>query len=782
MVTAQFRITSRKEIVMNRDRANRHVATCFEPLEDRRMFAAGDLDPTFGVGGKVISETVGYPVADIAVQPDGKYIVVGSLNGDFAVTRFNANGTPDRTFGGNGFVRTNFGGKGGDFANAVAVQPDGKIVVVGRRGESLRDGSHFAIARYNPNGTPDSTFDGDGKLTVDFGGGSSANAVTFSGREILVAGSADTGIVNINDDFAVVKLRHNGSLDSNFGKGRLLGGRSGKMTIDFGSDTQSEGATAIAVDTDGKVVLGGLGGNGLVARSQKFAVARLNHDGTIDSSFGDGISGKGKFNNLLHFSEFRDLHVAADRSITAVGGVNGNFLTVRLTSLGRLDKSFGGTGHIITDMGGNDDAKHIRVNREGIIIAGVSSGKFAMLRYRLNGQLDTRFGKAGKVVTAVGANDAILTSVQAPDGKLLAYGRRGVARYIQSMPIVEVLNQDTDASEAKDQPGSILIKRDRAYEFSTRVFLDISSPATLNVDYTSPQLQRAPNFSVPSAGGSGSLVPVQFLGFRHFVDIPAGKSSVTAQINVKKDNELDPAEVVRWAPIADPSYQLGAGNAGHVTIQDNTTLRVNFQVKASPFAFAYEPDLGLPFGARPNGQQFGWDVDNRANARDRGTASAPGMSLIYQTFNHMQKPGGARTWEFALPKGMYQVKLAAGDPSDTASVHKMNLEGQLALSGTPSGRVRWFERTVNVQVNDGRLTLSNASGAVNNKIAFIEIKTAAPGATAGPVTDNLPVSLPPVTPGKLPTGGAITRLVANNGREQTIGLFSDKQIDETLGL
>jgi hypothetical protein len=116
--------------------------------------------------------------------------------------------------------------------------------------------------------------------------------------------------------------------------------------------------------------------------------------------------------------------------------------------------------------------------------------------------------------------------------------------------------------------------------------------------------------------------------------------------------------------------------------------------------------------------------------------------LIYDTFNHMQKPGGGSKWEIAVPNGMYQVKLAAGDPEQIDSVHSMNLENVPALQGTPAGNVRWFERTVNVLVSDGRLTLSNGAGASNNKVAFIEIRAAAPGAQAGPVTANVPVRLP----------------------------------------
>src|SRR5687768_18159416 len=91
-------------------RTKSNASMNLEPLEGRQMMAAGDLDLAFGNGGKVIAGAFGYQAADIAVQKDGKYVVVGSLNGNFAVTRFNPDGKPDPTFGGGGFVRTDFGG------------------------------------------------------------------------------------------------------------------------------------------------------------------------------------------------------------------------------------------------------------------------------------------------------------------------------------------------------------------------------------------------------------------------------------------------------------------------------------------------------------------------------------------------------------------------------------------------------------------------------------------------------------------------------------------------
>jgi uncharacterized delta-60 repeat protein len=96
--------------------------------------SAGDLDTTFGVGGKMLSQAVGFAVRDIAVQADGRVIAVGELGGDFGVARVGTNGRLDPSFGRDGIVRTSFGGNRGDYANAVAIQPDGKIVAAGRRG------------------------------------------------------------------------------------------------------------------------------------------------------------------------------------------------------------------------------------------------------------------------------------------------------------------------------------------------------------------------------------------------------------------------------------------------------------------------------------------------------------------------------------------------------------------------------------------------------------------------------------------------------------------------
>ena len=587
---------------MKRKPNNRQASMHLESLEGRQMMAAGDLDLAFGNGGKVLAaDTVGHPVADVAVQRDGKVVVVGSLNNDFALTRFNANGTLDRTFGGGGFVRTDFGGAGGDFANAVTVQPDGKIVVVGSRGKNgAHDDTVFAVARYNPSGTLDRTFDGNGLATYDLGKPSSANAVALQpDGKILVAGEVDSGRFNINDNFGVARLMPDGRLDSTFGDGRLLSSsRTGKTTIDFGADTQSERATMIAVAPDGKIVVGGFGGNDQDFGPLRLGVARLNANGTIDKSFGDGISGEGKFNNLLLTAGWKDLHVSTDGSVTVAGGINGNFLTVRLTSKGRLDKTFGGRGHVQTDLGGNDDAKHVFVNREGILVAGGSSGKFAMARYRPNGQLDPSFGQGGKVITAAGANDAILTTTMTSDGKLTAYGRSGSsARYVTAVPRVNVFSLDPSGAEGGNNPASLIFTRDLRLSFPTRVFYSLGGTATLGADYTGPTELKPSN---TTGSGAGALQPIggPIGGRVGFIDIPANETTVTVPIKVSDDARVEQNETVLAIIRANPAYTLGGRTTQRVDIADNDA---NLPVTVRPFAGGRTSAAARHAGRSPSG-------------------------------------------------------------------------------------------------------------------------------------------------------------------------------------
>ena len=242
-----------------------------------RYNADGSLDTGFGTGGKVTT-AVGSGASRaqaIAVQSDGKIVAAGYGNDDFAVVRYNADGTLDTGFGTSGVVTTAIG-SGADRAHAMAVQSDGKIVLAGYSHNGSDE--DFAVVRYNADGTLDTGFDSDGKVTTAIGSGIDIGrsvAIQSDGK-IVVAGHSNNGSIA---DFALVRYNADGSLDTGFGTG-------GKVTTATRSGA-NDLAYSVAVQADGKIVLAGFSDNG---SSWDLAVARYNSDGSLDTGFGsDGV-------------------------------------------------------------------------------------------------------------------------------------------------------------------------------------------------------------------------------------------------------------------------------------------------------------------------------------------------------------------------------------------------------------------------------------------------------------------------------------------------------------
>jgi uncharacterized delta-60 repeat protein len=221
-----------------------------------RLNQDGSLDGAFGSNGiAAINAGCGSAARALAIQPDGKILVAGdtcTLDArDFAVARFNSDGSPDTTFDGDGFASTSFGNSY-DSSSAVALQPDGKIVLAGHSYSDTNGEGFFALARYNGDGSLDTTFDEDGKVTTDLGGWRDvghALALQPDGR-ILVAGEQwhEDGTV----DFALARYNNNGSLDTDFGS-------DGAVITDL---SPGDYATAIALQSDGRVLVAGFSDNG----------------------------------------------------------------------------------------------------------------------------------------------------------------------------------------------------------------------------------------------------------------------------------------------------------------------------------------------------------------------------------------------------------------------------------------------------------------------------------------------------------------------------------------
>ncbi|MFD8631523.1 hypothetical protein [Streptomyces sp. NPDC059656] len=330
-----------------------------------RYDANGTPDNTFGTGGRLTTDFGGAAQA-VAVQPDGKIVVVGPGDDDFAVARYNADGSPDTTFDNDGRATTQFGGV--DQARAVALRPDGKIVVAGL---SNAGGTYdFAVARYNSNGSPDIDFDADGRVTTDFEGGLDqvfGLALRPDGR-IVAAGSANGFGA---DDFALVQYDGDGTLDSGFGTG-------GRVTTDFGGLDQARG---MALQPDGKIVTAGLGGSG---STSAFALARHNADGSPDAGFGTD----GRLTTAFGATGgAAAVAVQSDGKIVAAGQGGSGFALARFNGDGTADTSFGTGGKVTTDFAGADDGAHaLAVQADGkIVAAGASSGAagdFALVRYQ----------------------------------------------------------------------------------------------------------------------------------------------------------------------------------------------------------------------------------------------------------------------------------------------------------------------------------------------------------------------------------------------------------------
>jgi len=217
----------------------------------------------------------------------------------------------------------------------------------------------------------------------------------------------------------------------------------------------------------------------------------------------------------------------------------------------------------------------------------------------------------------------------------------------------------------------------------------------------------------------------------------------SVQINANEDiDTIDGNAVFAFASSGLTTQTLSA------TEDDNDTnnppppqgyIRINFQPSNAPIPTGYLVDSGLVFGDRGD-YNYGWNQVNTGSTRDRNSANS--VDQRFDTLNHMQQ-GGNKQWEIELPNGTYAVRLVAGDPNHTDSVFRINAEGQSIISGTPTTSQRWFDNTINVVVNDGRLTLSNGAGSSNNKINFIEIT-------------NVDTNPPPVTPNIVLSSNQIT--------------------------
>ncbi len=361
-----------------------------ESLENRRLLA-GDLDPSFGGDGRVLTN-IGQPGTfdlgtAVVVQGDGRTVVVGytdQATSDFVVTRYNQDGSLDSNFGVDGIVLVDFGNTA-DYGRSVAL--DGSHIVV--VGSSIQSGTgrDMAVARLDSAGRLDPTFGTGGKQTIDLGGTDYGFDVVLDGSDMILCGQAERS--GTGKDFGVARLDSAGQLDPTFGTG-------GKQFVDFGSTLE----VAYGVALDGShIVLGGRAGN-------DFGVARLDSTGQLDTSFSTDGKQTVDFGGTIDHAydvAVNDSHIVV-AGFSTQSGTGDDFAVARLDSTGELDPSFGTGGKQTVDFGTPSDRPapgSLVLDGGKVVVAGQSdqSGTgydMAVARLDDTGQPDPAFGVGGK--------------------------------------------------------------------------------------------------------------------------------------------------------------------------------------------------------------------------------------------------------------------------------------------------------------------------------------------------------------------------------------------------
>ncbi len=379
----------------------------------------GSLDGGFNTTGYVINDVLGIPGNDetgqaIATHSDGRVVVaINSENERFVLVRYTATGTLDNTFGTSGVVSLRQFAGNSAVAYAVTVLSDNKILVAGWSwGGTNKD---FTVLKLLEDGTPDPAFGAGGWAVTSFSAGhdeARALAVQSDGK-IVVAGFSTNGADN---DFAVLRYNADGTLDNTgFGTG-------GMVTTPISANDE---ASAVVVQSDGKIVVGGTSNEG--TSSANFALVRYNTDGSLDATPGNfgsngiaeidlGNNGAGSEDNGLGLALQSDGKILMTGMSKGVSFSNNDLATIRLTTAGALDATFNPTGAIVnraaTTAPGiaifnhgpsntDEGARSLAIQSDGkIIVGGDTDGAgatFALLlvRYNSDGTPDNTFDGGG---------------------------------------------------------------------------------------------------------------------------------------------------------------------------------------------------------------------------------------------------------------------------------------------------------------------------------------------------------------------------------------------------
>ncbi len=528
-----------------------------EGLEKREVMAALGLDPTFGFGGLALvsnppntanTSTSSY-LANIALQGDGKIIAVGSRSisstststppiysyaQDLLVERFNPDSSVDTTFGTGGVATiplqlgtTALDGNG----VAVAVQGDGKLVLLASATSRQTNSvipptssiNDFAVVRLNTNGSIDTSFSGTGYRLIDFTPAGQTGSVISTptslalapGGKIVAAGNTEPGS---SQEMAVARLNPDGSFDTTFNT-------TGKQVVVFAlGGSKNDTASAVLVGPDSKVVLVGTASVANVqvgtvsSPSTDIAVARLNDNGSLDTSFGTGgkvtiaydLGGDKSDSASAAIFDGVNIVIAGTSTVSSSSNSNvpasnplvSNLTLTRLTPSGALDTTFNGTGKFVLAVSqpglinASSQASGLTLLPDmSYLVGGTASqasygyGSSAVLFAKVlnTGTLDSSFGTAG--VGLLGGASLSGNIVVQPGGKILFANYAGVSRTTAPPPQVLTALPVTTGTGKKLMIKSLTLKFNTAVH-STMAGKISAYQAQLRVTSTKGKVKR----------------------------------------------------------------------------------------------------------------------------------------------------------------------------------------------------------------------------------------------------------------------------------------------------
>ncbi|WP_027378041.1 T9SS type A sorting domain-containing protein [Kaistella palustris] len=425
---------------------------------------SGSLDNSFNQTGILSGNySTGNNSGDaLAVQPDGKIIVAGATGSSSAikvgVNRHNADGSLDTTFGTNGKISFSSGWIK-SFVKEIVVQPDGKIVLAGYRWDDST--GDFVLVRLNPDGSFDNTFGTAGIAIIDGGQTevSESFAMTNEGDFIL------SGYVN--DHFSMAKVKSDGTIDTAFGT-------DGWVITEFGQ--LASYSKSIAITSEGRIILGGMILD-VFENKFKYGIAAYHPDGTIDTSFGED----GKLNFHVgpeNDNDFGVKVIALKDGKILIGGhswyatqpLRYELVVARLNADGSFDSTYGTDGFFRTRLVENGESylADMALQADGkLVLAGAANQGSAydsgLARVTADGHLDASFGDKGKVFLHIAGTtySEIYKVILQPDGKIMVSGDMApagspvqyfLARFLDKTLAVQ--NASTAAAQLYPNPAS----------------------------------------------------------------------------------------------------------------------------------------------------------------------------------------------------------------------------------------------------------------------------------------------------------------------------------------